>query len=505
MKIIRFLPAFWLVVMSPTAAFAALDFSDNDGDAIPAFADNCKNVFNPSQLDTDSDLSGDACDEDDDDDGMPDVWELAHGLDTVQASDATTDADGVSNLQEYLADTDPNSGFEEVYDAVYLSSWHPEAKNDWRAATPYNTLDLKKLAGDSGGYLEIIAEGGADFAIGNIAFTGDFTAYPIREISLKVSQRYGSVRNVYFQLQSENSPQGGWRHSLSNGFPNSDWQQVEIQFDPDWTDEQAQQYGWIAYETEDSFSETLRSVSRMMVLGSGRPGLPVALALDDFQLDTRHGAGSEEFVHWIQPGRWQMLSLPCLPERSESDVASVFGDDIAGQYVKDWVVYQYDSRDAGYSRLWPDEKLKSGAVYWMLNSAATPRLIDMPETCSAPVVAETGVCANEQSCFSSELPTSATRPLLSFSGNPFSSAVPVNGLSVTTLGGDCAATGGCNIERAAELGYMHPVLQGYDEDSGGFKMLQSDDVIAPWTGVLSWMLPWADGQQPTLQMRIADE
>ncbi len=96
-----------------------LDDGDNSGkidnfcgDGITTDCDdNCTLVSNLDQKDTDSDGMGDACDEDDDDDGMPDSWELQYGLNPLDSDDAALDADkdGFTNHDEFVQGSDPTN------------------------------------------------------------------------------------------------------------------------------------------------------------------------------------------------------------------------------------------------------------------------------------------------------------------------------------------------------------------------------------------------------------
>ena len=82
--------------------------TDSDGDGVPDEDDAFPNDPNES-VDTDGDGIGNNADTDDDGDGMPDDFELANGLDPLNAADADADADGdgFTNLEEFQAGTDP--------------------------------------------------------------------------------------------------------------------------------------------------------------------------------------------------------------------------------------------------------------------------------------------------------------------------------------------------------------------------------------------------------------
>jgi hypothetical protein len=80
---------------------------DTDGDGFRDSNDDFP--FDPFEwLDTDEDGIGNNADEDDDDDGMPDSWEIDYELNPlIDDAQNDQDGDGVTNLEEYLVGTDP--------------------------------------------------------------------------------------------------------------------------------------------------------------------------------------------------------------------------------------------------------------------------------------------------------------------------------------------------------------------------------------------------------------
>jgi len=75
---------------------------DTDGDGIKDQQDNCPNDENADQGDVDGDAIGDVCDEDNDNDGLPDSFEQRY-FDCLTCANPNddSDGDGLTNIQEF--------------------------------------------------------------------------------------------------------------------------------------------------------------------------------------------------------------------------------------------------------------------------------------------------------------------------------------------------------------------------------------------------------------------
>lgn len=82
---------------------------DTDGDGVPDVDDNCIDVSSLGQQYFESEGFGDYCDLDDDNDRLPEDYELQDGLNSKDPADALidSDGDGIDNFHEYMASTDP--------------------------------------------------------------------------------------------------------------------------------------------------------------------------------------------------------------------------------------------------------------------------------------------------------------------------------------------------------------------------------------------------------------
>ncbi len=166
---------------------------DADNDTIDDLRDNCPTIANSDQLDSDSDGMGNACDSDDDNDGVSDEVEIAAGLNPLDASDAVgdLDGDGYSNRTEYLhgsAINDaqsvpvPFTSYIENFSDGWPKGFYNHGNTDWFTSV---------YAGEG------VLQSGAIAAKGNVSevsFTARFSASALRVL-------YRSMGNGYIQLQ----------------------------------------------------------------------------------------------------------------------------------------------------------------------------------------------------------------------------------------------------------------------------------------------------------------
>ena len=96
-------PYVW-AVMDRNSRYAVGLTVDRDNDGVPNVNDNCIGTANSNQIDTDSDVSGDACDLDDDNDQVVDVSDncALH----VNQDQADFDHDGIGNACDFDDDND---------------------------------------------------------------------------------------------------------------------------------------------------------------------------------------------------------------------------------------------------------------------------------------------------------------------------------------------------------------------------------------------------------------
>ena len=97
--------------------------SDRDGDLIADTKDNCPDVANADQLNTDGDQQGNACDSDDDNDGWSDDKEASAGTNSLKAD---SDQDGVKDsVDQYPMDASKALGLKEAHRLLLQASFGP--------------------------------------------------------------------------------------------------------------------------------------------------------------------------------------------------------------------------------------------------------------------------------------------------------------------------------------------------------------------------------------------
>ncbi|MCJ8271843.1 MAG: leucine-rich repeat domain-containing protein, partial [Psychrosphaera sp.] len=266
-----------------------LDPSDFDGDGITNALDNCPWAANTEQLNHDAlDDEGNACDFDDDNDGMPDEWEILYGFNPWSAVDGSEDADddGYPNLIEFENGTDPQD---------YYSTPQQVSAPQSLFQVNHGTFSGELVIDEDGiiyGYLErfgdsnkdtLVAMDNAGQIIWQVAFEQSVVAHPVidNQGNILCSMKNGIVYAI------DNTGQLNWTIDLNSQFYNA------VSVGPDGSIYQSASFGRLfalspngklqwQWETEGSVSKPVISLNNQIMVAT-KNGLH-ALSSDGQQL-----------------------------------------------------------------------------------------------------------------------------------------------------------------------------------------------------------------------------
>ncbi len=164
-----------------------------------------QNATNPTLEDSDFDGLSDSeevnvygsnpLNEDSDNDGMVDGWEVIHGFDLLNDSDAFTDADsdGISNIDEFIEGTDPTDSESkpEVLETLHVSFESGAIPDDWTIdETANSSWGVSNLESSDGSY-SIFSSDQAAISF-NRFFNGNILTF-----DFKAQCQYSSYLSIY--------------------------------------------------------------------------------------------------------------------------------------------------------------------------------------------------------------------------------------------------------------------------------------------------------------------
>lgn len=153
-----------------------------------------------------------------------------------------------------------------------VETWDNGQLNGWLGNTSRTTVFADTSGGNPGGalYSSGTGMGGTwDIGAGTTAspWTGNITEYA--QISFDVNLDSGDFDNLWFRVRYQDSSHNGWRYSVGADLASTDWQSFVIDFDPNWSDQEAIDAGWEQEQISASFAATMADVYSTEVRISG--------------------------------------------------------------------------------------------------------------------------------------------------------------------------------------------------------------------------------------------
>jgi hypothetical protein len=199
----------------------------------------------------------------------------------------------------------------------------------------------------------------------------------------------------------------------------------------------------------------------------------------------------------LASGRWQKISLPCVPSVNAL-CSGCFGDDLNGAYGADWAVYSYDAVNNGYEDVGLNDTLKQGVGYWVIHHNGVNAELDLPEGSTQTMVTPANQCAGDKACNHIPLVSRSGQVQWNMVGYPFFNEVGLDRLRVVTKGGACV--GGCSLDEAKRAGIVEDRFWHYE--GGGYEVLEGSGQLHSWDGFWVAVLAGGESVEPRLEILV---
>jgi len=167
-----------------------------------------------------------------------------------------------------------------------FDGWDAGTVDGWSPATGEATLEAPLTGGFSGGYLNSTEPVFTFGIVGALnygpEYTGDFHTHGFVRIQVAVKFLIGSFLSSYVQVRYMDSGHNGWQLPLNADFDDPDWQLLFFDFDPAWTDQQAEAAGWVQEVASPDFATTMTDVFSVGIKATGTGTL--SMGIDHFSL-----------------------------------------------------------------------------------------------------------------------------------------------------------------------------------------------------------------------------
>lgn len=182
----------------------------------------------------------------------------------------------------------------------------------------------------------------------------------------------------------------------------------------------------------------------------------------------------------LENNRWSLLTIPA--NSSTQSIEQLFEDDLpTSAYGETWAIFTFDQLSQSYVRPAIDSNLAQGDGLWIIQNTGADVTIDLPADIPDGDAQLSNACASTEGCFSAKILTTATRSTWSLLGAPYSSAVDIAKIRITSSNGFC--TEACDLEQAKSEGLLLGDQWAYDASSGQYVALSSTEYLQPWSAV----------------------